>query len=117
MSAIRAFVGNRYLFVTFARRLHSCPCTRTTTRLSIPVVKNSGQLYVSTGLLTSISRRSFTTHTTATSRKSRRNATVVIYTLAAITGVAGMSYAAVPLYRLYCQVSMSAYRCDGARDN
>ena len=48
------------------------------------------------------------TVTTDTMRgNSRRNITIVVYTVAAITGVAGLSYAAVPLYRLYCQVRSS----------
>uniref|UniRef100_A0A8D0E966 Cytochrome c oxidase assembly protein COX11, mitochondrial n=1 Tax=Salvator merianae TaxID=96440 RepID=A0A8D0E966_SALMN len=35
--------------------------------------------------------------------KSRRNRTVLTYLAAAVVGMAGLSYAAVPLYRLYCQ--------------
>ncbi|XP_043353285.1 cytochrome c oxidase assembly protein COX11, mitochondrial isoform X2 [Dermochelys coriacea] len=34
----------------------------------------------------------------------RRNKTVLTYIAAAAVGMVGMSYAAVPLYRLYCQV-------------
>ena len=71
-------------------------------RLSVAIVGK--QLWqVATG-----SSRRLTIATEATSTrswsKSRRNATVVIYTVAAVIGVAGMSYAAVPLYRLFCQV-------------
>lgn len=35
---------------------------------------------------------------------SHRNKTVLTYLAAAVVGMAGVSYAAVPLYRLYCQV-------------
>lgn len=34
----------------------------------------------------------------------RRNKTVLTYVAAAAVGMLGASYAAVPLYRLYCQV-------------
>ncbi|XP_073444276.1 cytochrome c oxidase assembly protein COX11, mitochondrial [Dendrobates tinctorius] len=34
-----------------------------------------------------------------------RNKTVVTYVTAAVVGMVGMSYAAVPLYRLYCQAT------------
>ncbi|XP_032994615.1 cytochrome c oxidase assembly protein COX11, mitochondrial isoform X2 [Lacerta agilis] len=34
-----------------------------------------------------------------------RNKTVLTYLAAGVVGVAGMSYAAVPLYRLYCQAT------------
>lgn len=33
-----------------------------------------------------------------------RNRTVLTYLAAGVVGMAGLSYAAVPLYRLYCQV-------------
>lgn len=36
----------------------------------------------------------------------KRNKTVLTYIAAAGVGMIGMSYAAVPLYRLYCQVSI-----------
>lgn len=35
----------------------------------------------------------------------RRNRTALTYIAAAAVGMVGMSYAAVPLYRLYCQVA------------
>lgn len=38
----------------------------------------------------------------------RRNRTVLTYIAAAAVGMVGMSYAAVPLYRLYCQVAPRA---------
>lgn len=38
----------------------------------------------------------------------RRNKTVLTYVAAAAVGMLGMSYAAVPLYRLYCQVGAGA---------
>lgn len=43
----------------------------------------------------------------------RRNKTVLTYMAAAAVGMLGASYAAVPLYRLYCQVGLSlpAGRC------
>lgn len=34
----------------------------------------------------------------------QRNKTVLTYLAAGVVGMAGLSYAAVPLYRLYCQV-------------
>ncbi|XP_062975973.1 cytochrome c oxidase assembly protein COX11, mitochondrial [Elgaria multicarinata webbii] len=36
---------------------------------------------------------------------SRRNRTVLTYLAAGVVGMAGVSYAAVPLYRLYCQAT------------
>lgn len=38
----------------------------------------------------------------------RRNKTVLTYVAAAAVGMLGASYAAVPLYRLYCQVGAAA---------
>lgn len=38
----------------------------------------------------------------------RRNKTVLTYVAAAAVGMLGASYAAVPLYRLYCQVGAGA---------
>lgn len=44
----------------------------------------------------------------------RRNKTVLTYVAAAAVGMLGASYAAVPLYRLYCQVGRDEVR-DGAQ--
>lgn len=38
----------------------------------------------------------------------RRNKTVLTYVAAAAVGMLGASYAAVPLYRLYCQVGVGS---------
>lgn len=38
----------------------------------------------------------------------QRNKTVLTYMAAAAVGMLGASYAAVPLYRLYCQVGAAA---------
>lgn len=43
----------------------------------------------------------------------RRNKTVLTYVAAAAVGMLGASYAAVPLYRLYCQVKRDTVQ-DGA---
>ncbi|KAF7247024.1 Cytochrome c oxidase assembly protein COX11, mitochondrial, partial [Varanus komodoensis] len=37
--------------------------------------------------------------------RSRRNKTMLTYLAAGVVGMAGLSYAAVPLYRLYCQAT------------
>lgn len=44
----------------------------------------------------------------------RRNKTVLTYVAAAAVGMVGASYAAVPLYRLYCQVGRDEVQ-DGAQ--
>ena len=46
----------------------------------------------------------------------RRNKTVLTYVVATAVGMLGASYAAVPLYRLYCQVGAGAARCHIGRD-
>jgi len=38
-------------------------------------------------------------------RKRRRNAITVLASLAIVAGMAGLAYASVPLYRLFCQVT------------
>lgn len=44
-----------------------------------------------------------------------RNRTVLTYLAAGVVGMAGLSYAAVPLYRLYCQVRGGRGRGGGRR--
>jgi len=41
----------------------------------------------------------------STSASNMRNKTTAIYTIAVAVAIVGLSYLAVPLYRLYCQVS------------
>ncbi|KAE8599778.1 hypothetical protein XENTR_v10017319 [Xenopus tropicalis] len=53
--------------------------------------------------------REFRNHNPYTRGQERdwrsRNKTVLTYVAAAVVGMVGMSYAAVPLYRLYCQAT------------
>ena len=47
----------------------------------------------------------YSTRSNATRISSNANKRTVLYMTAIAVGVAGLSYAAVPLYRLYCQTS------------
>ncbi|XP_062508050.1 cytochrome c oxidase assembly protein COX11, mitochondrial-like [Corticium candelabrum] len=90
----------QHYFKSFTRRLYCLSWSPGTTMLFSPKkIKCQNDIYLT-------NRITVRTVTTDTMRgNSRRNITIVVYTVAAITGVAGLSYAAVPLYRLYCQTS------------
>ena len=51
------------------------------------------------------SRVNFSTRSTKSSRWKSANRNTVTYTIALAVAVCGLSYAAVPLYRLFCQAS------------
>ena len=91
----------------------SLSCTRKSTRFcsrkwsSLPKSKNSLLLLTShsrAGSNLLRSKSSFSTGYRRDQGGNHANRRTVIYTVAIAVGVVGLTYAAVPLYRLFCQV-------------
>ena len=78
-------------------------CTRCYRELGIA----KGSVYPHASLLPNVNRRFVGTRVglNSTSASNMRNKTTAIYTIALAVAIVGLSYLAVPLYRLYCQVS------------
>ena len=85
-------------------------CTRCYRELDIAkgaISRHTRCLKFLSSLLPNVNRRFVGTRVSlnSTSASNMRNKTTAIYTIAIAVAVVGLSYLAVPLYRLYCQVS------------
>ena len=85
-------------------------CTRCYRELGIAkasVYPHARRLKFLSSLLPNANRRFVGTRVglNSTSASNMRNKTTAIYTIALAVAIVGLSYLAVPLYRLYCQVS------------
>lgn len=85
-------------------------CTRCYRELDIgkgSITQHARCLKVLSSLLPNVNRRFVGTRVSLNSNSTpnMRNKTTAIYTIAIVVAVVGLSYLAVPLYRLYCQVS------------
>jgi cytochrome c oxidase assembly protein Cox11 len=67
--------------------------------------QHPSQKHVTKKSFQTFSKLFYSTNTTSRQYLNKRNKTIVMYLIATLCGFVGLSYAASPLYRLFCQVT------------
>uniref|UniRef100_A0A7S3D2Y2 Uncharacterized protein n=1 Tax=Palpitomonas bilix TaxID=652834 RepID=A0A7S3D2Y2_9EUKA len=109
-SVIRLFPQSERLFATTAAKYSFVPL-RSMVSASAParklqrIVRSTNQSTASLSKSPLVQSRSYSSKGTENPEQKDKRAAAAMYTVAAIIGAIGVSYAAVPLYRLFCQAT------------